>query len=106
MCTECHSEHHAQTHTHAMPRIPKRADVLAATLPPIMNSLLFQAKTHQIDDIPNAETGVRFRRQENPNACLQCQAGKKPPGWKLNSAAEWPADFGCLFNPDSRRECA
>jgi len=41
-----------------------------------MNSLLFQARTHQIDDMPNAEMALRFGRQESPNACLQCHADK------------------------------
>jgi hypothetical protein len=41
-------------------------------MPKIMNSLLFKARTHQIDDRPNAEMTLRFGAAESPNACLDC----------------------------------
>ncbi len=45
-------------------------------MPRIMNSVLFRARTHQIDDIPSAEMTRRFSAQESPNACLLCHAEK------------------------------
>ncbi|HXJ44779.1 MAG TPA: hypothetical protein VNH18_36165, partial [Bryobacteraceae bacterium] len=45
-------------------------------MPRIMNSVLFKARTHQIDDIPSAEMTRHFGAQESPNACLLCHAEK------------------------------
>jgi hypothetical protein len=45
-------------------------------MPRIMNSVLFQARTHQIDDIPNAEMTERFGAGQSPNACLLCHSAK------------------------------
>ena len=45
-------------------------------MPRITNSVLFRARTHQIDDIPNAEMTARFGPEESPNACLLCHLGK------------------------------
>jgi hypothetical protein len=49
-------------------------------MPRIMNSVLFQARTHQIDDIPSAEMTERFGAEESPNACLLCHS-KKDARW-------------------------
>ena len=58
-------------------------------MPRIMDALLFEARTHQIDDIPNAEMTLRFGQQESPNACLLCHRDKDAhwveqqlPAWK------------------------
>jgi hypothetical protein len=45
-------------------------------MPRIMNSVLFQARTHQIDDIPSAEMTQRFGAEESPNTCLLCHSEK------------------------------
>jgi hypothetical protein len=45
-------------------------------MPRIMDALLFRARYHQIDDIPNAEMTKRFGQEESPNACLLCHADK------------------------------
>jgi hypothetical protein len=49
-------------------------------MPRIMDALLFRARTHQIDDIPDAEMTRRFGQEESPNACLLCHEEK---------SAEW-----------------
>jgi len=41
-----------------------------------MDALLFEARSHQIDDIPTAEMAQRFGQQESPNACLICHQDK------------------------------
>jgi hypothetical protein len=45
-------------------------------MPAIVNSMLFRARTHQIDDIPNVARLERFGPEESPNACLQCHQEK------------------------------
>ena len=45
-------------------------------MPRIMDALLFRAKTHRIDDIPDAEMTLRFGQEESPNACLICYKDK------------------------------
>ena len=41
-----------------------------------MNSMLFHARTHQIDDVPNVVRLERFGPEESPNACLLCHREK------------------------------
>jgi hypothetical protein len=53
----------------------------------IMNSVMFKARTHQIDDIPNAEMTERFGPDESPNACLLCHAEKDTQWVKLRLQA-------------------
>lgn len=53
-----------------------------------MNSLMFQAASHQIDDIPRAEPVSRFGREESPNACLICH---KDNQWLAARLRGWQA---------------
>ncbi len=71
MCTQCHdARYSARSHTqHASPEASR---CVSCHMPKIMNSLLFKARTHQIDDRPNAEMTLRFGAAESPNACLDC----------------------------------
>jgi len=41
-------------------------------MPRIVNSLLFEARSHPIDDIPTAEQVLRFGQTESPIACPEC----------------------------------
>jgi hypothetical protein len=41
-------------------------------MPRIMDALLFPARSHEIDEVPDAEMTARFGRDESPNACLLC----------------------------------
>ena len=61
-------------------------------MPRIMDAVLFRARTHQIDDIPDAEMTQRFGQQESPNACLLCHSDKdvhwlkqQLSGWTLTA---------------------
>jgi len=77
MCLQCHSKFtpNPMAHTHhAASSAGSRC--VACHMPRIMNSVLFKARTHQIDDIPRAEMTERFGQQESPNACLLCHADK------------------------------
>jgi hypothetical protein len=59
-------------------------------MPRIMNSLLFQAASHQIDDIPRAEFTIRFGQKESPNACLICHIDKNIR-WLSEQLSNWKA---------------
>jgi hypothetical protein len=57
-------------------------------MPRIMDAVLFRARTHQIDDIPNADTAQRFGQEESPNACLLCHS-EKNASWVKEQLAGW-----------------
>ena len=73
MCVQCHRalaqrpEHHTR---HAPGSEASRC--VSCHMPRIMDALLFPARTHEIDDIPDAEMTARFGNDESPNACLMC----------------------------------
>ncbi len=77
MCLQCHSKFAADVsaHTHH-PASAEASRCVTCHMPRIMNSVLFKARTHQIDDIPNAEMTERFGAEESPNACLLCHSEK------------------------------
>ena len=39
-------------------------------MPRIAEALLFKARSHQIDDVPEAALTAQFGQDESPNACL------------------------------------
>lgn len=41
-------------------------------MPRIMEALLFPARSHEIDDVPEASMTERFGHDNSPNACLTC----------------------------------
>lgn len=91
MCVGCHSSFQdtakAVSHTHhAIDSEGSRC--VSCHMPPIMDALAFRARTHQIDDIPNAEMTIRFGQQESPNACLLCHA-EKTPQWVRATLVAW-----------------
>lgn len=90
MCLQCHPAIAARAagHTRHAPDSPGSRCV-ACHMPPIMNSLLFQARSHQIDDIPRADTTVRFGHKESPNACLLCHKDKDT-SWLARQLEQWP----------------
>jgi predicted CXXCH cytochrome family protein len=77
MCLQCHAQYtqRIEGHTHHAKR-SEGSRCVACHMPRIMNSVLFQARTHQIDDIPRADMTMRFGPLESPNACLLCHAEK------------------------------
>jgi hypothetical protein len=91
MCTNCHARFRSSAslaaHTH------HRADSEASRcvschMPRIMDAVLFRARTHQIDDIPNADMTQRFGQKESPNACLLCHSEKNAT-WVKQVLARW-----------------
>ncbi len=91
MCTNCHSQFQSSTslaaHTHhGIDSEGSRC--VSCHMPRIMDAVLFRARTHQIDDIPNADMTQRFGQEESPNACLLCHS-EKNAGWVKEKLAGW-----------------
>ncbi len=89
MCTQCHTAQALQTQRHTRHAADSEANhCISCHMPAIMNSLLFRARTHQIDDTPKIETVERFGQDESPNACLQCHQ-EKNVSWLKTALAIW-----------------
>jgi predicted CXXCH cytochrome family protein len=91
MCTSCHSQFQSSTvlaaHTHH--RVDSEGSrCVSCHMPRIMDAVLFRARTHQIDDIPNADMTERFGQGESPNACLLCHS-EKSVSWVKEKLARW-----------------
>jgi hypothetical protein len=89
MCLQCHSKFTANisAHTHH-PASAEASRCVSCHMPRIMNSLMFKARTHRIDDIPDAGMTARFGPDESPNACLLCHADKDAP-WAALQLKSW-----------------
>jgi hypothetical protein len=57
-------------------------------MPRNMEALMFRARSHQIDEIPDAEMTARFGADDSPNACLDCHRDKGVQ-WLTESAKAW-----------------
>ncbi len=89
MCLQCHGGLAAglEEHTRHEPQSPA-SRCAACHMPKIMNSMMFQAGTHRIDDIPDAAMTERFGPEESPNACLACHE-EQTPAWAGQLLADW-----------------
>ena len=89
MCLQCHASYAGRiaAHTHH-PVSSEASRCVSCHMPRIMNSLLFVARTHQIDDVPNAAMTMRFGQRESPNACLSCH-GEKDAKWASARLLFW-----------------
>jgi Doubled CXXCH motif (Paired_CXXCH_1)/Cytochrome c554 and c-prime len=83
MCTGCHAQFadavNLVAHSHHGVN-SKGSECITCHMPSIMDALAFEARSHKIDDIPNAEMTIRFGQSDSPNACLICHSDKTP-GW-------------------------
>lgn len=89
MCVQCHTglRDRAERHTrHAAGTEASRC--VSCHMPRIMEAVLFQARSHEIDDIPDAEMTERFGNTDSPNACSSCHAGRDP-AWLRRSLASF-----------------
>jgi predicted CXXCH cytochrome family protein len=91
MCTGCHSQFNdraqAAAHTHH-PLDSEASRCVSCHMPRIMNGMLSRVRSHQIDDIPDAEMTLRFGQEESPNACLLCHS-EKTPQWVQAQLQSW-----------------
>ena len=97
MCTQCHAEFkeaaNLQRHTRH-PMNSQGSKCASCHMPRIMNALMSRARTHRIDDIPNARLTEQFGQEQSPNACLMCHGDKSmvwldqqlETGWNVHSA--------------------
>jgi predicted CXXCH cytochrome family protein len=95
MCTGCHSQfqNSAALAAHTHHRIESEASrCVSCHMPRIMDAVLFRARTHQIDDIPNADMTQRFGQDKSPNACLSCHS-EKSAGWVKQELQTWKPAF-------------
>jgi predicted CXXCH cytochrome family protein len=93
MCTGCHTKFQAKAKTAAHSHHASGSEAsqcVSCHMPRIMDALLFRARTHQIDDIPNPDMTQRFGQPESPNACIQCHA-EKSPTWVKQQITSWKA---------------
>jgi predicted CXXCH cytochrome family protein len=91
MCTGCHAQFKdtAAVTRHTRHRADSEGSrCVSCHMPRIMDALLFRARYHQIDDIPNAEMTKRFGREESPNACLLCHT-EKNVDWVEEKLSSW-----------------
>jgi len=91
MCTGCHSQFRdaaaISRHSHHATE-SEGSRCVSCHMPRIMDALLFRARYHQIDDIPNAEMTKQFGQEESPNACLLCHT-KKNAAWAGQQLSAW-----------------
>ena len=91
MCTGCHTQFkdaaEISRHSHH-PAASDGSRCVSCHMPRIMDALLFRARYHQIDDIPNAEITKRFGQAESPNACLLCHNDKNAD-WVEQRLSAW-----------------
>jgi len=88
LCLNCHFNFRSQIdqHTHHLAS-SEGAQCVACHMPRIVNALLFQARSHQIE-IPTADLTERFGQVESPNACLVCHKDRDT-GWLSNQLNKW-----------------
>ncbi len=91
MCVQCHSPFGAkealERHTHH-PAASEGSRCASCHMPRIMDALMFEARSHQIDEIPDADMTLRFGRDESPNACLLCHL-QKDAAWVKAQMSSW-----------------
>jgi len=79
MCLQCHTKLMGEIQVHTRhPAQSEASRCVSCHMPRIMNALLFRARSHQIDDIPDAETTLRFGQADSPAGCLLCHKDKGP----------------------------
>ncbi len=100
MCLQCHVgiEADLTAHTRHDPGTPA-SECASCHMPKIMNSMMFMARTHRIDDIPAAAMTARFGRQESPNACLVCHA-EESDDWLAEELARWTSPVALVNAKD------
>lgn len=88
-CLQCHSKmrRNLTMHTHH-PAEAEASRCVSCHMPKIMNGVMFQARSHQIDDIPDGEMTERFGPDDSPNACLSCHKDQSGT-WVRVSVENW-----------------
>ena len=92
MCLQCHKalREHPEQHTRHAPE-SEASRCVSCHMPRNTEALMFRARSHQIDEIPDAEMTARFGEPDSPNACLACHRDKGI-GWVVDKIAAWRPD--------------
>ncbi len=89
MCLQCHESLSGDIEAHTRHTTGSAGSQCEAChMPAIMNSMMFNAGTHRIDDIPDAAMTERFGPEDSPNACLGCHQDRGLP-WVAERLANW-----------------
>lgn len=88
MCLQCHPASYAAGRHTKHPAQSEAARCVSCHMPKIMNSLLFRARSHQIDDRPDASMTERFGMRESPNACQICHP-ERATQWTREQLRSW-----------------
>ena len=88
MCVQCHKDlgERPERHTRHVANA-EASRCVSCHMPRIMEALLFQARTHEIDDIPDAEMTERFGDSDSPNACMSCHRDRERAWLRAGLAA-------------------
>lgn len=88
MCVQCHTALREQPERHTRHAAGSDASrCVSCHMPRIMEAVLFQARSHEIDDIPDAEMTERFGNADSPNACSTCHADRDAAWLRTSLAA-------------------
>jgi predicted CXXCH cytochrome family protein len=91
ICLQCHAEYRQGSafvrHTHHSYPSPGSRCV-SCHMPPMVDALLFEARSHEFDQIPDAQMTLTFGEQESPNACQICHQ-QKSAKWVQQALAVW-----------------
>lgn len=88
MCLQCHGEYRDRIAQHTHHAAGSEASrCVGCHMPRIVNALLFQARSHQIE-IPQADLTKRFGEAESPNACLLCHEDRDAQ-WAEQQLQKW-----------------
>jgi predicted CXXCH cytochrome family protein len=89
LCLQCHGKLRGQVAAHTHHSLDSEASrCVSCHMPKIMEAVLFSARSHQIDDVPDAEMAARFGQNQSPNACLVCHQGKDA-NWLAGQLKKW-----------------
>ena len=90
MCLQCHRSmrDRPERHTHHA-AASEASRCVSCHMPRNMDALLFRSRSHQIDEIPDAEMTARFGVADSPNACLACHRDKNAR-WLVDKMSAWP----------------
>ena len=92
MCVQCHTSIGAQPARHTRHAANTEASrCVSCHMPRIMEAVLFQARSHEIDDVPDAEMTARFGHAASPNACATCHNDRDDAWLRRSLAAFRPA---------------
>ena len=93
MCLQCHAGG-AESGRHTRHAAESEASrCVSCHMPKIMHALMFDAATHRIDDVPDAEATARFGQEGSPNACLLCHTDRDA-SWLERNLLDWPGWAG------------